>query len=109
VAAVGANPRHFPPKVRCSARPKSTLRLQWVPCARILDGAVARLVKSSGVDCFATVAEARTAEEQYFKERGYRNEVVYCDVCRALHVKHVYSSEIKSAKPVAWPPVHDLL
>jgi hypothetical protein len=71
------------------------LRLQWVPCSKKSsgDGAV-RGANSQRADCFPTLEDAQAAEEKYFQEKGYRNEIVYCIVpCGAYHVKHAYSGE----------------
>ncbi len=84
------------------------LRLQWVPCGRQVDagnGPAMVRAKSQRPDCFRTLEDAQAAEEKYFQEKGYHNEVVYCVVpCGAYHVKHIYSSEVpqkKSAQAVA--------
>jgi hypothetical protein len=85
-----------PIKKKFKAVKTHELRLQWVPCAKSSseNGVVTRLAKSQKADCFPTLEDAHAAEEKYFQEKGYRNEIVYCGVpCGAYHVKHAYSSE----------------
>jgi hypothetical protein len=95
--AAGVQP--VPKKRRVRARKyrmqTHALRLQWVPCSKKSsgDGAV-RGANSQRADCFPTLEDAQAAEEKYFQEKGYRNEIIYCVVpCGAYHVKHAYSRE----------------
>lgn len=87
------------------------LRLQWIPCGRQVDAgngpAMAR-ARSQRPDCFSTLEDAQAAEEKYFQEKGYRNEIVECLVpCGAqlgrkvFHVKHVYSGDVAAQKKSA--------
>jgi len=68
------------------------LRLQWVPCSKrsALNGVVAIRANSQRADCFATLEEAQAAEEKYFLEKKYHNDVTFCVVCDAHHVTHRY-------------------
>jgi hypothetical protein len=78
--------------------------LQWVPCTKSSseNGVVPRLAKSQKADCFPTLEDAQAAEEKYFQEKGYHNEIAYCVVpCGAYHAKHRYSGypQKESAPP----------
>jgi hypothetical protein len=78
---------------------KRELRLQWLPCSRRSSesGVAGRAAQSQRPDCFATLEDARLAEEKYFLEKGYHNEIVECLApCGAFHVRHVYSAQKKS-------------
>jgi hypothetical protein len=82
-------------------KPKE-LRLQWVPCSQGSPdaGVGGRALKSTRAQCFPTEAAARAAEEAYFQEKGYHNEVIYCvKPCGAYHVRHAYSGESQRKSP----------
>ncbi|MHB8216250.1 MAG: hypothetical protein ACYDDS_09240 [Candidatus Sulfotelmatobacter sp.] len=73
------------------------LRLQWTPCAKKISGNGIVRGANSRADCFRTLEDAQAAEEKYFQEMGYHNEIVYCVVpCGAYHVKHAYSGETQT-------------
>ena len=92
--ANGAEP--IKKKARKPRKPHE-LRLQWVPCGRNLYTGNAQAMvraRSQRPDCFPTLEDAQIAEEKYFQEKGYHNEIVECLApCGAFHVKHAYSGE----------------
>jgi len=85
------------------------LRLQWVPCGRNLDTGNAQAMvraRSQRPDCFPTLEDAQAAEEKYFQEKGYHNEIVECLApCGAFHVKHSYSGELQKENCPASSPL----
>jgi hypothetical protein len=79
---------------------KSKLRLQWSPCTpdAFVDsesGPVQFSVKAKGPTRFKIEADAVAAEAEFAKERGHRERVAFCDVCKSFHVVHVYFSEVR--------------
>jgi hypothetical protein len=87
--AAGAAP--IPAKIR-----KTKVQLLWTECrpkSFIQDdeGRTAPFKEAIRPTCFRTEAEAVAANELFKKERGYAEEIVYCEVHRAFHLKHIYS------------------
>lgn len=96
--AAGAAP--IPPKLhRHSTKPKKCackIRAQWTtecrPHSFIEDaeGNVSRFKDTRQPSCFKTEEAAIKANELYRTCHGYAEQVVYCEPCRAWHLKHVY-------------------
>ncbi len=61
------------------------IRVQWG------DACNPNLKKALQPECFASEDVTVAANEQFEKCHGYKEQVVYCDKCRAWHLKHVYS------------------
>ena len=75
----------------------SKIKLQWTPChgSSYVDGKeLLPVAKSLRATLFASEVEANAANEQFARYYGYTEAVVYCDVCAAWHLKHVYASQV---------------
>ncbi len=78
--------------------PKKSKKVQvlWTECrpkSFIQDdeGRTASFREAIRPTCFWTQADAVAANELFKQERGYSEEIVYCDVHRAWHLRHIYS------------------
>jgi len=91
VAAISAGAAPIPAKIR-----KTKVQLLWIECrpkSFIQDdeGRTAPFKEPIRPTCFRTEADAVAANELFKQERGYAEEIVYCEVHHAWHLRHIYS------------------
>jgi hypothetical protein len=75
-------------------------KLQWTEChgksyIEGKDGVLSPAGKALRASCIDSEAEANALNEQFAKYYGYKEQVVYCDVCKAWHLKHIYAAEVR--------------
>jgi hypothetical protein len=75
------------------------LRRQWVDCKPEMfldaEGGIKRMSHASKMpQRFKLEEEARAAEAAFFEATGLHELVTYCDVCKAFHVRHVFSRDL---------------
>jgi hypothetical protein len=96
-------------------RPRKThsLRRQWLECAGpvFVDGEEGAIKVKDGkhqATRFKTEEAAIQAEQQFFKQKNFHEDIVFCGVCRAWHVRHRWQGEGASQtinRPLAAPQV----
>ncbi len=58
------------------------------------EGEVRQLSKGPQPTNFKTEEDAAKANDLFKESHGYKEQVVYCEPCRAWHLKHVYSVDL---------------
>lgn len=95
MAQIAAGVAPIPPK----PKKKVAIRVQWLAeCEKSFvedsEGKVAPLRVTRQPTCFPSEEDAGKANEAFMESHGYREQVVYCAVCGAWHLKHVYSVDL---------------